>query len=232
MKFSPGIGVGSMSGSQGGTTASRGRAGQYFRTRSMPTQPNTAAQTAIRTNVATASARWGGSLTDAQRDGWETFSQNFPITDKLGQPLQLTAQQAYVKLNVRLLNAAQSVIDDAPTDQTVTDVLTITPVVDVNGAAMTVAFTPTPLATNDLLIVRITPAFSAGKSYFTNMLRDVSFSATAASSTLDVSAAWIARFGSFPAVGTKVGFETICLRNTNGAYDAALRSTATVVDTT
>ena len=228
MKFSPGIGVGAMSGSQGGTTASRGRAGQYFRTRSMPTQPNTPSQTAIRTNVATASGRWGGVLTDAQRAGWETFSQNFPITDKLGQPLQLTGQQAYVKLNTRLLNAGQAAIDAAPVDQSVTDVLTITPVATFTGSILTVAFTPTPLAADDLLVIRITPAFSVGKSYFTNMLRDVTITALAEAGPVDCSPDWVAKYGTFPAAGTKLGFEVTCLRTTNGAYDASLRATAIV----
>ena len=228
MKFSPGIGVGAMSGSQGGTTASRGRAGQYFRTRTMPTQPNTAKQTSVRTNLATASNAWGATLTDSQRTAWNDFATAFPITDRLGQTLQLTGQQAFVRLNSRLLNAGEAQITTAPTDQDVTDVTTITATVTVTGTVMSLAFTPSPLAATDLLIVRATPAFSPGKSYFTNALRDILVTTAAASTPLDVAAAWATAFGAFPAAGTKVGFSVNCIRNTNGAYDAELRATAVV----
>jgi hypothetical protein len=228
MKFSPGLGVGAMSGSQGGITASHGNAGQYFRTRTIPTNPQTAAQTTVRTNLGATAAAWGTSLSDAQREGWFTFAANYPITDALGQPLQLTGSQAFSRLNARLLAAGLSMILTAPTDQNVTDLLSITASVVVTGSVMTVAFDPSPIGADDVIIVRATPAFSPGKSYFTKMLRQILVSSLEDTTPLDVSAAWIAKFGSFPAAGTKVGFEVNCLRSVNGAYDAVLRATATV----
>jgi len=168
----------------------------------MPTQPNTAKQTTVRTNLATASNAWGATLTDAERIAWNDFATAFPITDRLGQVLQLTGQQAFVRLNSRLLNAGESIITTAPTDQDVTDVTSITPTVTVTGPVMSLAFDPSPLASTDLLIIRATPAFSAGKSYFTNALRDIQITAAAAATPIDVAASWVTAFGAFPAAGT------------------------------
>ena len=190
--------------------------------------PNTAKQTAVRTNLATASGAWGGTLTDAQRTAWNDFASNFPITDRLGQTLQLTGQQAFVRLNSRLLNAGLSQITTAPTDQAVSDVTSITATVTVTGSVMTLGFSPSPLAAGDYMIVRATPAFSPGKSYFTNALRDIQISSSAATTPLDISADWVAAFGAFPAAWTKIGFSVNVIRASNGAYDAELRATAVV----
>ena len=198
----------------------------------MPTQPNTAAQTAIRTAVGAASTAWGATLTDAQRTAWKDFADSYPITDRLGQPLTLTGQQAFVKLNTRLINAGRAQLTEAPTDQNVTDVTSIAVSIDVNGSVFTVTPTPNTIGANDILIVRASPSFSAGKSYFTNLLRDTAFSGGGLAVPFDISALWVAKFGAFPLEGTKVGVSVNCLRTTNGAYDAELRATTTVVDTT
>jgi len=228
MKFTPGIAVGAMSGSIGGSTASHNAGGAYFRTRVVPVNPQTPAQTTVRSNLSNASARWGGVLTQIQRDGWVTFAENFPIVDRLGQALQLSGQQAYVRLNSRLLAAELPFLDDAPIDQNVTDLLTVEATWSIAGAKLDIAFTPTPLAADDYLIVRATPAFSPGKNYFTKMLRVIVVSAAAQASPLDVLAEWQAKFGAVPAVGSKIGFEINVIRATNGAYDAVLRTTMLV----
>lgn len=86
------------SGSIGSQTASRNRHGQYRRQRSMPVQPNSAAQVNARARLTTYTASWRG-LTDAQRASWTAFANSFTVVNSLGLSVNLTGHQAYVKVN-------------------------------------------------------------------------------------------------------------------------------------
>lgn len=86
------------SGSQANTTASRNRFGQYNRTRSIPTQPRTAAQVNVRANFTAATKEWA-NLTDEQRQAWDTYANSKPRVDSLGQSSTLTGHQMYVAVN-------------------------------------------------------------------------------------------------------------------------------------
>jgi hypothetical protein len=83
------------SGSQASTTASRGRFGQYNRTRAMPTQPRTAAQMAVRGYLTDASQAWR-ALTEAERAAWNAYAAVTGRADSLGQTIYLTGHQQFV----------------------------------------------------------------------------------------------------------------------------------------
>jgi len=88
------------SGSVDGMTASRNRFGRYMRSRAVPVNPQTAQQVAIRSLFAMYSTQWGGLLTPAQRATWNLYGANVPVTDKLGDQVNLTGANWYVGLNV------------------------------------------------------------------------------------------------------------------------------------
>lgn len=114
MKFLPTLG-GSMSGSLGGITASHNRGGQYFRRRSVPTNPNSTRQQDVRSIFGSINQTWG-TLTDAQRQAWRDYAAATPITNPLGQSVVLTGNQAFVRANTaRLQSAVGSVQIAAPT---------------------------------------------------------------------------------------------------------------------
>lgn len=125
-----------MSGSMAGVTASHNRGGAYFRARTIPTNPASSAQVALRGAVAAATQRWSSVLTDAQRDAWDLYAQNTTWTDKLGQAIQLSGVNHYVRSNsFRILQTtfldqtnaeATATVDDAPT----TFALGETPIID------------------------------------------------------------------------------------------------------
>jgi len=98
MKFLPSL-TGTLSGSMGGCTASHNRAGQYFRNRVVPTNPNTTRQQNVRSYFTSAVNAWQ-ALTAAQRSVWEVWAANVPMTDVLGQAFYLTGQQAFIRANV------------------------------------------------------------------------------------------------------------------------------------
>ena len=101
-------------GSIGGQTHSRNRYGAYVRARTTPVNPQSSRQSAIRAIVAAVSEAWNGTLTAVQRAAWEVFASNVPETNKLGETINLTGFNQYVKSNIAALNADQPAIADAP----------------------------------------------------------------------------------------------------------------------
>jgi hypothetical protein len=113
MKFTSTV-LAAASGSVGGCTYSRNRSGQYIRSRAVPVNPSSSGQTTVRAALATLVARWAGTLTAAQRTAWENWAANTPQVDSLGNPINITGQNAYIKMNVIRIQTGTSVIDLAP----------------------------------------------------------------------------------------------------------------------
>lgn len=109
------------SGSIAGLTYSHNQGGLYARARTIPTNPSTAQQQAIRNAVSQLTQLWSSTLTDTQRDGWTTYAAAVPITDTLGDPRNIGALAMYVRCNVPRLQASLARIDDAPTVYTLGD---------------------------------------------------------------------------------------------------------------
>lgn len=95
----------SASGSLGGITASRNKGGMYFRGRGIPTQPNTARQTLVRTILGSLVQAYNSSLAATQRTLWGDYGTAVPNTGPLGDPVPLSGQQAYVRANTARLQA-------------------------------------------------------------------------------------------------------------------------------
>lgn len=114
MKFKGTI-IGEASGSLASMTFSHNRGGQYIRTRAIPTNPNTPQQQAIRSLVGQLTSLWNNTLTVAQRLDWQTYADQVPLLDALGEPRAATGLNHYVRSNVPRLQAAEPRVDDAPT---------------------------------------------------------------------------------------------------------------------
>lgn len=96
MKILPMLGS-AMSGSFRGITASHNKGGLYLRGRTVPTNPNTARQQTARAAVNGLMQNWSMVLTEPQRQAWRDYAANVPVTDKLGQSMQLSGVNWYVK---------------------------------------------------------------------------------------------------------------------------------------
>jgi hypothetical protein len=114
MKFTSQI-IASGSGSIGGCTYSRNRSGQYIRRRAMPVNPGSAFAQVMTATFAALVVRWTTTLTQQQRDGWDTWALNTPQTDPLGNAVVWTGQNAYISMNSFRLQAGKTYVDDAPT---------------------------------------------------------------------------------------------------------------------
>jgi len=189
------------SGSVAGTTSSRNRYGQYRRTRATPVNPDTTFQATVRNRTATNGAAWR-ALTDVQRAGWESLGAMIQRTDSLGQTYTLNGFLAYVSVNNNNSAAGNAVVADAPTFLTPDGITTTT--ITLTAAALSVAYTATPLPAGVRLFTFVSPQRSAGRA-FEGDLRLLAVSAAAAASPADLFTAYQTRFGT-PVVANRIFF--------------------------
>jgi len=194
MIFSPGLVASQLSGSVGGTTASRNRGGQYFRARAIPSTVTSTAAQAAKSRLSGRSQAWAG-LTDAQRDSWTRWARLNPVINALGRTITLSGHQAYIALNTRLLHAGQSVIANPPI-VTAPDALdSLVQSADIGTGTFDLTFAPTPLPTNTALRIRTFVTDSQGIEFVANRLAITEHSAAAQGSPIDHQASTEARWG-------------------------------------
>ena len=189
------------SSSMQGITASRNRFGQYLRSRATPVQPRTVAQLNQRARMSTNAAAWR-ALTDAQRAGWLDLGLSISRTDALGQSYTLNGFMAYCSVNNNKLDAGDAAVSDAPAIVTPPDLLTVT--LTLTAAAVSAAYTATPLGAGVRLFSWVSPQRSAGRK-FEGDYRLLAVSAAAAASPAVLTTAYTAKFG-VPVVGNRIFF--------------------------
>lgn len=177
MKFKSAL-VTQASGSVGGFTAAHNAGGLYLRARSIPVNPNSPAQQESRVALATLVTYWTSTLTPAQRAAWELYASNVPVTDKLGDPRNISGLSMFVRCNQPRVRTGEAIVDDAPSVFTEANLMpigigTITP-----GAAgvatVQVTFDNTDDWANDddgALILQLGLPQSAGINFFAGPFR-------------------------------------------------------------
>lgn len=103
------------SGSLGGMTASHNKGGAYLRARVVPTNPATVLQEAVRGFVTFLSNAWQEVLTPDQRTSWDVYAANVPLINRLGDPVNVSGFNMYIRSNVSRKQAGFLEVDDAPT---------------------------------------------------------------------------------------------------------------------
>lgn len=103
------------SGSVAGLTASHNAGGTYFRERATPTNPASAQQVAVRNAMNSLVARWVDTLTQTQRDAWQTYADNVTLINRIGDAINVPALSMYVRSNVARLQTGETLLDAAPT---------------------------------------------------------------------------------------------------------------------
>jgi len=109
-----GGGIIQMAGSIAGNTYARNRYGNYARARTKPTNPNTARQQGIRASLAELTDRWAQTLTANQRTAWNLYGSNVAMKNRLGETVNLTGFNHYIRSNVIRNRIGLGVIDDGP----------------------------------------------------------------------------------------------------------------------
>lgn len=125
MKFKPVLGS-ELSGSIGGITASHNLGGAYFRNRVIPTNPNSPQQQIVRSLVGQLTSLWLNTLTAGQRAAWDLYAGNVPLLDALGEPINVSGLNMYVRSNTPRVQAGGARVDDAPTTFNLGDYTAVT----------------------------------------------------------------------------------------------------------
>jgi hypothetical protein len=86
----------SYSGSVDGLTASHCRGSKYFRARSVPTDPATPRQQALRDAWATAANQWQ-SITTSQRESWSRWAAQHRRPNAIGEEYSRNGQQEFMR---------------------------------------------------------------------------------------------------------------------------------------
>lgn len=102
------------SGSIGGITASHNRGGMYFRARSIPTDPATEFQIAIRAVLMSVVARWSSVATQEQRNEWAVYASLVTLPGPLGDPITVSGFNMFVRTNTARLHSGLPFAFDAP----------------------------------------------------------------------------------------------------------------------
>ncbi len=107
--------VAGISGSIGGTTFARNRYGAYMRNRTKPINPNTASQQVVRATMAFLTDRWSQTLTAAQRTAWNLYGASVVMLNRLGENINLTGFNHYIRSNSILKRSGRTLVDAGPT---------------------------------------------------------------------------------------------------------------------
>lgn len=228
-KFSPGAAVGAISGAQGGIVFSHNRYGVYFRTRAIPTNPNTGYQQQVRGDLAACSQAWG-ALTAAQQEAWRNWAQVNPITDALGQQQVTTGHIAFVRCNQVLRQSSDTAIDVPPTSGAPAALTSLSLTADIGAGDVALTTAPTPLGADLRLWVRAAVLTNPGRRYVSNLYKLVTCSAKAQATGLDIEADVIARFGTLQ-VGQILVVSVQTMDSTTGLLSAPMTAIAAVTTT-
>lgn len=212
IKFSA-IAVTDMRGKSGGSVFSKNKGGSYTKNFVVPSNPATVAQQAVRALFGSIASLWR-SLTQPQRNGWNSKAPSFPYTDVFGDTKTLSGFGLHQKLNGNLQNSGQSLLSDAPDPVGTSGISDDGDGIEIDLTADTATTTlnfadAQPSA--GVLVVEATPALSAGIKNFGTNYRKIFTQAVAADATdsnptpADMYTAYVDRFGT-PEAGANIGF--------------------------
>lgn len=190
-------------GKLNGSVASKNRFSQYLRNKVTGVNPQTAAQMAVRANLATLAQAWRG-LTVAQRAAWNAAVGDFARNNIFGDSVKPSGFGLYVQLNRNLQAAGQSTISSPPALTAVQATIPSSIVFTTSGSTVTVAFAPDPVPANHAVIVMATPPLSPGVGFVKSEYRQLEVMAATDSSLVDITSSYTAEFGAVPAEGQKI----------------------------
>lgn len=135
------------SGSLNGLTFSHNRGGMYTRNRSIPTNPQSNQQVAVRMYLSQAIGYWKNTFDASNRGTWDDYAANTTWINKLGDPVNLTGLQMWLRTAVPALQAGlapQTLFANAPTNYDLgeTGTLSITSVDDAGDITVGIGGTP------------------------------------------------------------------------------------------
>jgi hypothetical protein len=150
-------------GKVNGVVMSKNRSGAYVRTKVTPTNPRTAAQVAVRSNLSIFSQMWSGTLTAAQRAAWVAFANTYPINNIFGNSIKLNGLNMVVRINGTLAQIGVPAISTPPGSPATTPI-PMGPIVTWSPATLSVTQQANPPTAGTVFYVFATPSLPAGRN--------------------------------------------------------------------
>lgn len=210
----------------GGATASKNRAGNYFRARIAPVQPRTPAQQAVRSSLASLAASWRG-LTSPYIAGWNALAKTVTRTSSLGHAYNPSGEQLYVGNSQNLVNIGADPITAPPAAApSFPDVTPVTSAPSSSGPSFHIITSLGAAPAGFAFLVAATPQLSAGISFIGKSARRIigTYPDTDYAS-INVLADYVARFGDLVA-GSTIGIAVSLVEIASGFQ--SILATATV----
>lgn len=179
---------GQMSGSIGDNVYSHNKGGPYVRRRSIPINPSTDRQSAVRGNLSTAARAWQ-ALTQIQREAWSAYAVANPVLNRLGQSITLSGAAYHNRLNAKIRDFGGTAILVPPSTAGPVALATLT-MSSNTATGVVLAYTATPLSASQRLEVWMTPPAPSGVSPNFNQARLVATTAAAQASPVAVATPW------------------------------------------
>jgi hypothetical protein len=189
-------------GKIGGHVASKNRTSAYLRTKVTPVNAQTSFQLGVR-NVFTGFAQAWRGLSQAERDAWNAAVADYARTNVFGDSVQPTGFNLFQRLNNNLSIAGQAQIDTPPLPAAVGVVVADSLTAAVAVPAMSLVLDAAVPAATAVKVFATAP-MSAGKSFVKNLYRLITVLAPAATTPVDLLAAYTAKFGSTGSIGQKI----------------------------
>lgn len=150
-------------GSIGGHKFQWTRAGHTLGARAATAKRRTEKQTQVRATFALLTKRWWSTLDATQRGDWRDLAAANPLPNRWGDTYPLTGLAFYVRVNQRLIQATGTATDDAPEDQTVTALTSMTCTAAAPSTA-SLSFLPATVPSECALVVFASEQLSPGIS--------------------------------------------------------------------
>ena len=215
------------SGKIGGHVASRNRSGQYLRTKTTPSNPQTTFQSAVRSLFTFFSQAWR-TLTSAQRIAWDSATANFTGTNGFGDSVTPTGKNLYLALNRNLQLVNVATISNPPTPAGTFSFTPTTLTSSVAGSTVTVAWSSGAVPSGMAVIVDATPMLSVGVGFFKNLFKNIDYLPAADVTPTNLFNSYTARYGAL-IVGTKIAMRLTPVNAVTGERGVATTVVTIVV---
>ncbi|MCH8478817.1 MAG: hypothetical protein LAT56_12865 [Wenzhouxiangella sp.] len=173
----PGALIAEIRGSVGGATFARNRGGQYVRNRSIPLNPQSTRQVAVRQQFGNLSNLWSTTLTPTQRTAWSTYAANVPLPNALGEDRNVSGINMFSRGNALLQDTGGTLALDGPEVFTQGPSFTPTITIDAGDDELTVVdlggYDPAASGVVGLLIAQSLPQ-QPGVNFYKSPFRKVS----------------------------------------------------------
>lgn len=211
----------------GGNVISSNHYGRYARKLVVPTNPQSAAQTTMRTLFSVLSQLWK-TVSPTNQLLWIAETVNYPRTDSLGNTYYMTGQALYISINQNIQLGSGSYTDTPPTKVIPVTLSSITFTPDLGGTDFKIVYDTLATDTDCSLLIFASRGLSNGINYCKSEYRLVSTIAEASQADNNIYSEYIARFPS-TAVGEKVFVKVVEVNRVSGSQGIAMQASGTVI---